>query len=269
MAYNEIIVWRQLRHPNILPFYGVFKESDRINLVSPLMRNGCLTSYLKENPQANRFRLMLDIVRGLEYLHTMKPTIVHGDMKGENILITASGRACLADFGLAASKDSQNALQTMRERHSGTLNYMAPELLLFDQACLNPDYRCSDMYAFACVCFEMFAKRPPFKGYSMVQIMDAVRNRKREGKPADEPPASLDESLWQFIQTCWSQEPEDRLTASDARQYIELVIKGDFLNLESGTSMQAMDVCEDEEWDEVFMQGAVSAFNPLKLAFPA
>jgi serine/threonine protein kinase len=105
---------------------------------------------------------MLDIVEGLNYLHTLKPTIIHGDIKGVscmscisrhaylmgakvNILITPSHRACLADFGVASCK--------------GTLRWQAPELLdpeLDDASCRATS--ASDVYAYACVCYEVLSR---------------------------------------------------------------------------------------------------------------
>lgn len=58
---REIIIWGQLQHPNILPFYGVYHLNDaeeRICLVSPWMENGTLVDYLKACPDANRLLLV-------------------------------------------------------------------------------------------------------------------------------------------------------------------------------------------------------------------
>ncbi|KAJ7845457.1 kinase-like domain-containing protein, partial [Mycena leptocephala] len=66
---------------------------------------------------------------GLQYLH--EQNVVHGDLKGLNILVTPSGRACIADFGLSSIANAM----TMRFTHStantgaGTARYQAPELL--------------------------------------------------------------------------------------------------------------------------------------------
>jgi serine/threonine protein kinase len=118
---------------------------------------------------------MLDIVEGLNYLHTLKPTIIHGDIKGVscmscisrhaylmgakvNILITPSHRACLADFGVASCKDSTSLVTTFTPT-AGTLRWQAPELLdpeLDDASCRATS--ASDVYAYACVCYEVLSR---------------------------------------------------------------------------------------------------------------
>lgn len=100
---TEIILWRQLCHPNVLPFHGVYYLDDlhtRVCLISPWMKNGNIVQFLKNAPDSDHVLLVnenlcallemiftivrqaFDIARGLEYLHTMQPKIVHGDLKG-------------------------------------------------------------------------------------------------------------------------------------------------------------------------------------------
>lgn len=68
---------------------------------------------------------MLDVARGLEYLHTRKPSIIHRDCKSSNILINRSGVAKVGDFGLARVK---NSTRSMIRSLVGTVNWQAPEL---------------------------------------------------------------------------------------------------------------------------------------------
>jgi serine/threonine protein kinase len=115
---------------------------------------------------------MLDIALGLNYLHTLKPNIIHGDIKGVghihfvqaltnqtiylkvNILITQSLRACLADFGLSAAKETPSMAITTAviTRATGTMRWQAPELMKDDDVC---NSLASDVYAYGCVCYEV------------------------------------------------------------------------------------------------------------------
>ncbi|KAK7049997.1 hypothetical protein VNI00_005428 [Paramarasmius palmivorus] len=82
---REAIVWRQLEHPNLLPFLGLFyldPSKQRLCLICPWMENGNLIQFLERTPRANvdHRRLVWDIAEGLQYLHQMK--IIHADLKG-------------------------------------------------------------------------------------------------------------------------------------------------------------------------------------------
>ncbi|OCH91151.1 kinase-like protein [Obba rivulosa] len=97
---KEAVVLNSLRHENITSFYGVETNLFPLCLVCEWMPFGTIVSYLKNQPSANRLTLLVDIVAGLSDLHNMD--IIHGDLKGSNILINGQHRACLCDFGLAA-----------------------------------------------------------------------------------------------------------------------------------------------------------------------
>jgi serine/threonine protein kinase len=123
---------------------------------------------------------ILDVARGLEYLHSMEPALTHGDLKGVsmcaylcfwevqvlylqvNILITSSGRACIADFGIATARDSYIEMTTTSFGAKGTRHFMAPELLDTATDLQKLDRRPCDMYALACVCYEVGKTISPF-----------------------------------------------------------------------------------------------------------
>ncbi|KAG6846030.1 hypothetical protein H0H93_015951, partial [Arthromyces matolae] len=77
---REAILWAQLSHPNILPFYGLVKFRSRLAFVSRWALNGSLEDYLTTHPDANRVLLCMDTAAGVNYLH--ENDIVHGDLKG-------------------------------------------------------------------------------------------------------------------------------------------------------------------------------------------
>jgi serine/threonine protein kinase len=104
---SEVALWRQLSHPNVLPFFGVYHWHGLLCLVSPWMKAGNVNEFLEQFPRANRLNLVriarqfiyveisknsqvLDIARGLEYLHQMDPNVVHGDLKGVRIFNPAT-----------------------------------------------------------------------------------------------------------------------------------------------------------------------------------
>ncbi|KAJ7833623.1 kinase-like domain-containing protein [Mycena olivaceomarginata] len=159
---REAIIWRQLWHPNVLPFFGVYYLDSRLCLVSPWMENGHIMKFLaaKKPNNAERLPLILDVALGLQYLHEQK--VVHGDLKGANILVTPSQRACIADFGLSTIAEAMTVrfTHTTATARGGTPRYQAPELIELGSAVRN--HYGSDVYAFACVCYEIVADKPPF-----------------------------------------------------------------------------------------------------------
>ncbi|KAH7928953.1 kinase-like protein [Leucogyrophana mollusca] len=245
------IVWRHLRHPNCLPFYGVYRADGDSCMISPWMENASLTIYLRKNPGADRSFLILDVARGLEYLHTSQPTVVHGDLKGANILITASGRACLADFGLATTSISQAILPSSTQlRSKGTLNYCGPELLGADPDTIRAlDQRRCDMYSFGCICYEIYTGNYPFYGMADVYQQKLLGRTPARPTGPEYDARGLDDDMWGFVVNLWSRNPEARATAEQAVRWLEA----------EGRSGGRQEVFgEDGAWDVRFLAGLTS-----------
>lgn len=214
---NEAVIWYYVRHANCLPFYGVYVFDGAEKtwcLVSPWMKDGHVNDYLKKHPDTDRYPLILDVARGLEHLHSMEPALSHGDLKGVNILITSSGRACIADFGIVTVRDSYVQMTTSSSRVMGTHHFMAPELLEAKGAAYlqGLDRRRCDMYALACVCYEMFTGIRPFEHKANPKAL--VLQGKRPERPR-EVHQVLDDFMWNLMVALWKHNPEVRLTSTE------------------------------------------------------
>jgi hypothetical protein len=215
---SEAVIWRQISHPNILPFCGVYRltgKARRHCLVAPWMENGNVVEFLRKKPSTNCVPLALDIALGLEYLHNWKPTIVHRDLKGYNVLITKSERACLADFGLATARD---VTSNSTGGSGGTVRWQAPELHNPSSSGTFRNSKALDIYAFACVCYEMFSGNFPF--YEIHQdhsVVVDVMEGKRPARPLHDliSTRGLSDELWNLIERCWAQNPSKRPTATE------------------------------------------------------
>jgi serine/threonine protein kinase len=158
------------------------------------VENGDINNYLKLNPLANRILLVslfislhikytytlnlvmqaLDVAAGISYLHANN--IIHGDLKGvsinfsstpsttyasfgkPNILVDDSGRARVADFGLSAVTDPMILQWTslpFAASIGGSRRWQAPELFSVEDEEEVPNSEASDVYAWACVCYEV------------------------------------------------------------------------------------------------------------------
>ena len=113
--HSEVTLMRALRHPNIVIFMGLVM--DPVCLVTEYCHNGNLFDLLHdtiEDEQGERFavkipwqrrvRIALDVARGMNFLHTSSPVIIHRDLKSLNILVDEKWTAKVSDFGLSRFK---------------------------------------------------------------------------------------------------------------------------------------------------------------------
>ena len=154
-------------HPNLLTLIGFCIKANNIFLVTEFCEGGTLFDilYRKHIDRKLTFRqkikILLDVARGMQYLHQLKRQIIHRDLKSLNILIdkkikddSLDFEAKIADFGLARSFDNPTDFVTKR---MGTFHWMAPEI--FSDKPYNSK---TDMYAFAIIVWEIFAEKTPY-----------------------------------------------------------------------------------------------------------
>ncbi|KAK0468757.1 kinase-like domain-containing protein, partial [Armillaria novae-zelandiae] len=159
---REALVWRNVKHPNVLPFLGVNKElfAPSLCLICPWMDNGNIMSFLCHHPHFDRLKSITDVAHGMAYLHSLEPPIVHADIRGANMLITNDFQCCLADFGLALAVEPSSS-SSCSNSTSGSLRWLAPEILVFHL--FDPQYLAArDVYAFGSTIVEIFTGKPPY-----------------------------------------------------------------------------------------------------------
>ncbi|KAG6808330.1 hypothetical protein H0H92_004466 [Tricholoma furcatifolium] len=225
---REAIAWGQLRHPNVLPFYGVYRYNAMAALVTPWMDNGDIQSYLQRHQDSNRCLLAYDVANGLQFLHVNN--IVHGDLKGSNVLMMNSGRACIADFGLASVSDPDVVSWISLSSYSskgGSVRWLAPEL--FDPFAHEELYhvtKATDIYAFASVVYEVFAGQLPFGHLSSEPaIMKKILSGERPKQPQKSSPSwniwGLTDTIWTLLESCWKANPMQRPTVDLVIQLLD------------------------------------------------
>ncbi|KAL0061685.1 Rho guanine nucleotide exchange factor [Marasmius tenuissimus] len=201
---REAILWRQMKHPNILPFLGIYQleSTQQLCLISPWMNQGNLIQFLRTSRRedVDHHTLVHDVATGLAHLHAMK--IVHSDLKGVNILITDAFRACIGDFGLSRISDTRGLSITTTSRPRGTGRWLAPELLTGSYASKE-----SDIYSLGCVCFEIFTDgQHPFPELPHeAAVVLAVIQGQRPKRPASAP--ELTDDMWDLMTEMWSPDP--------------------------------------------------------------
>ncbi|KAG6816780.1 hypothetical protein H0H87_003043 [Tephrocybe sp. NHM501043] len=213
---KEVILWGQLSHTNVLPIYGLFHFKNRLCIVSPWMQNGDIVTFLRLNPKVDRLALAFDVAKGLSYLHNN--SIIHGDLKGPNILIDEQGRARLCDFGIASICDPEIKAWTTQSSVSskgGSTRWQAPELFDLNSDEDVPNTVFSDVYAFGCVCYEVFTGNIPFHNiFRDATVTLQVQSGKRPLRPEDSSVSWLEwgltESIWLLMEDCWNAAVNER-----------------------------------------------------------
>ncbi|KAJ7191529.1 kinase-like domain-containing protein [Mycena pura] len=208
---REALVWQNLQHDFILPFLGVDMDtfSPAISLVSPWMKHGTILQYLRMKGREDVPRFIREIAEGVAYLHVSR--IVHGDLRGANILVSDDHHALIGDFGLASViSDSDEDLPPgglTTSTHAGNVRWWPPELCLpsqfgFDRFMRTP---AADAWAFGCVCYELATGNIPFHDMREMEAMRAVLDGRRPERPT-----LLDQFQWEVIHSVWTERADER-----------------------------------------------------------
>jgi len=165
---SEIRVTANLQHPNILPLFDSGAADTLLFYVMPFVDGESLRQRLDREgklPVDEAVRLAIAVAGALDYAH--QHGVIHRDLKPENILLQ-HGQPVVADFGIALSLSATAGTRLTEVGISlGTPAYMSPEQATGETEI---DAR-SDLYALACVVYEMMCGHPPFTGASSRAII--------------------------------------------------------------------------------------------------
>ena len=166
---EEVLTLCRLRHPNLLLFMGWCADPPLI--ATEFMRRGSLHSILRANgghlgaPRTHH--AAVSVAKGMQYLHSRSPPILHLDLKSPNILVDDKWRVKIADFGLARAR--RNTLVSGRSGFHGTPEWMAPEMLRAE------DYdEKADSYSYGVVLWELLAAQTPWNELHPMQVVAVV-----------------------------------------------------------------------------------------------
>jgi len=169
---REIRVTAQLQHPHILPLFDSGAIGSYLYYVMPLVQGGSLRNRLEREgplPVEETVSMIRALASALDYAH--RHGVLHRDIKPENILLH-DGQPMLADFGIALAVASAGGPRRLTGTgiSMGTPSYMSPEQVSGDR---HLDAR-SDIYALACVAYELLTGDPPFVGPTAQAVLAAV-----------------------------------------------------------------------------------------------
>ncbi|KAF4569433.1 hypothetical protein EYR36_009224 [Pleurotus pulmonarius] len=190
-------------------------------IVTRFCANGNVLEYLRRNPAADRVVLLHEVSLGMTYLHSQG--IIHADLKGvrtDSSLPSPSvfSIAVIADFGLSRLQDQIASATTRTKKASGTLRWMAPELLDAE-----PLDKPADVYSFALLAWELYTGLVPFGDLPERALARRVVD-KRE-RPLR--PGAMEDDVWGLVQQWWVHEASMRpVFGSIQTQLRGILLKG-------------------------------------------
>ena len=213
--YREARIAQSVKQANVVPMLAIGEHDGLPYMAQRYVDGMALDKKISldgplDVPSA--LRICADVAAGLEALWTAG--MVHRDVKPANILLDASGRAFITDFGLA--KDTHGSLLTLPGQALGSMDYMSPEQIRGETVSA-----ASDVYALGCVMYECMAGKPPFAHVQGMRILWAHLQ--------DEPPdlrAVRSDLSPEFVHTlllALAKEPDQR--PSSSAEYARMLAK--------------------------------------------
>jgi len=207
----EIMVMRELNHPNLVTYKEIFLEKKKLFIVMEFMDGGMLADIvmnleLKEDHAA---AIMKDVVQGVDHLHHHE--IIHRDIKSDNILVNHKGLIKITDFGFAANL----AGQSMRKTFVGTPYWMAPEVVRsqFGDKRGEKYGKKADVWSCGILGIEMIEGQPPYTKER--NIADVLKKINSNGKPPMDLSRPISPNFQSFLDSCLEYNPEQRLSAGE------------------------------------------------------
>eukprot|EP01026_Neomeris_dumetosa_P001285 TRINITY_DN10319_c0_g1_i7.p1 TRINITY_DN10319_c0_g1~~TRINITY_DN10319_c0_g1_i7.p1 ORF type:complete len:861 (-),score=134.17 TRINITY_DN10319_c0_g1_i7:1166-3748(-) len=210
---GEISLLSRMDNPHIVKSYGACLKPPNVCLLLEYVNNGSLDSFIQyypgEIPIPVVLRMALGIAEGLAALH---PTVVHRDLKPQNVLLDDSYNVKLADFGMSRMKENTFLSDSMVK---GTPSYIAPEVFKGE----NVDEKC-DVYALGLIIWEMVSKERPWQDLNLPVVIMARVAVKHE-RPII--PETCPPELSRLIARCWDPNPRERPSAHEVAQKLILL----------------------------------------------
>jgi RNA polymerase sigma factor (TIGR02999 family) len=214
---QEILLARNLPHPNILRLYHLGRAGDRAYLTMQWVDGRTLADEIAAHaplPEERVAFLGARLASALEAAHAHN--VLHRDVKPQNILLDGAGEPLVTDFGLARLLEGPGV--TTAGIFLGTPSYVSPE-----QAALRPLDERSDLYSLGVVLFEMATGRCPFQGESAAELLEL--HREQPPPDARDLRTELSSEMAGVIAACLHKDREHRVaTAAELRRTLERLL---------------------------------------------
>jgi serine/threonine-protein kinase len=194
-------------HPNVVTVYDLGEFEGNLFLCLERVRGATLKELLREGPLPvpEALAMARDLLSALEAIHAAD--LVHRDVKPGNVMLDATGRVKLMDFGLA--KGTHRPLDlTSQEVAVGTPLYMAPEQWMNRSATPR-----TDIFSLGVLLYEMVTGRSPFTGKSVEEVQDSILYE--TPKPLAEAVEGVPAALSEAVERALRKAPEERFATAE------------------------------------------------------
>lgn len=248
---REFALLSELHHPYLPRVYdfGIATSHNQCFFTTEFVEGQELYRALRRAPFEECERVLMQVLSALDFLHSIG--LVHFDVKGENVLVTkdkdGAWHAKLVDFGVTSPSNRELT------EISGTLHYIAPELLLPDPT---SDGR-SDLYSFGVMCYDLLAGQFPYTLHSF----DDVWSWHRSHPHIDLEPLKLrgvPDYFCQMIERLMKPNPSERFSSAG--------VALNYLALHSGTSQADLPTIQRAQIDEGPYVGRTGLMTTVKNA---
>src|SRR6516165_84564 len=211
---QELILARQVTHRNVIRIFDL-GQADGLKFITMEFLEGQdlrveLTKRGKFSPE-DAARIILQISRALEVAHG--EGVVHRDLKPQNIMLDANGRAYVMDFGIARSAYLPGMTQT--GALIGTPEYMSPEQAKGEKL----DER-SDLFSLGVIFYELLTGNSPY--YSDTPLATLWKRMQEKAKPLTEVDPTIPKEISDIVAKLLEIEPKDRFaSATEFAQQLE------------------------------------------------
>ncbi|CEL53055.1 Serine/threonine-protein kinase dst1 OS=Dictyostelium discoideum GN=dst1 PE=3 SV=1 [Rhizoctonia solani AG-1 IB] len=221
---HELCVWSKCNHPNVLPLTGAIIFHGGIASVSPWAENGNVSNYLKMKKDMSivaRLGICIQIAEAISYLHGIG--IIHGDVKGPNVLISGDGIPRITGFrqAIIAHPDSDLCFESFDSEC--TLHWAPPEIVTEDAGRTTH----SDIYSLGMTILEVITGCPPWGNMRDYRVVTMMILGERPNRPNDHIPSGNEwaDLTWDLLMRCWNQNPTERPTAAEVRDELKDILK--------------------------------------------
>ncbi|XP_042538931.1 ankyrin repeat and protein kinase domain-containing protein 1 [Dipodomys spectabilis] len=206
---EEAAKMEKVKFQHIVSIYGVCRQP--LGIVMEFMANGSLEKMLPAHRLGwqLKFRIIHETSLAMNFLHSIKPPLLHLDLKPGNILLDNNMHVKISDFGLSKWMEQSTRMQYIeRSALRGTLSYIPPEMILDSNQAPGPKY---DVYSFGIVIWELLTQKKPYEGLNMMAIIIHVGTGMRPTvQPvSDEWPGEA-QQMADLMRRCWDQDPKKR-----------------------------------------------------------